>query len=387
MNSLRPITRRLCVWAMAASVLSSSLGLPLSGCANRSPIRIGFAGELTGRQADLGVHGRNGAQLAVETINAAGGVAGRPIELVVRDDRGTPEGAQTADRELMGKGVVAIIGHMTSAQTVAGRSATEPAKMVLFSPAASTPELSGLDDFFFRITPTHLDQANILAQHVYHKRGLARIAVIYDTDNAAYAESYADAFAKSLESMGGQVVARISFASSRDPNLASLVTELRIANPAGLLIIASPLDTALLAQHTRLSGWNVPLFSSAWAQTEGLIQNGGQAVEGIEIMIAFDVNSQSAAYQKFKTRYQASFGHAPTFAAGEAYEVVLVLAAALGKTGGRAEGLPQALLKTHDFEGLIGKISLDAYGDVARTLFLVSIRNGEFVTLAAVEPK
>lgn len=124
---------------MAASVLGSSLGLPLSGCAYRSPIRVGFAGELTGRQADLGVHGRNGAQLAVEAINAAGGVAGRPIELLVRDDRGTSEGAQAADRELISEGVVAIIGHMTSAQTVAGRLVTELAKMVLFSPAASTP--------------------------------------------------------------------------------------------------------------------------------------------------------------------------------------------------------------------------------------------------------
>lgn len=247
--------------------------------------------------------------------------------------------------------------------------------------------MSGLDDFFFRITPTHLDQANTLAQHVYHKRGLTRMAIIYDQDNAAYTGSYADAFAKSLNGMGGQLVARISFASSREPDLASLVAELRAADPAGLLIIASPLDTALLAQRTRLSGWNVPLFSSAWAQTEGLTQNGGQAVEGIEIMIAFDVNSQLPAYQKFKTRYQERFGRAPTFAAGEAYEAVLVLAAALDQTGGRAEGLPQALLKTRDFEGLIGKISLDAYGDVARTLFLVSIRSGEFVTLTAVEPK
>ncbi|CAG0964133.1 partial Leucine-, isoleucine-, valine-, threonine-, and alanine-binding protein, partial [Anaerolineae bacterium] len=123
----------------------------LVSCAGNVPIRVGFVAQLTGVQAELGVQERNGVQLAVEEINAAGGIAGRPIELIVQDDLGTPEGAQAADRELIGAGVVAIVGHATSAQTISGLAVTNPARIVMLSPTATTPELSGLDDYFFRI--------------------------------------------------------------------------------------------------------------------------------------------------------------------------------------------------------------------------------------------
>ncbi len=114
------------------SLLHGILGLSISGCAGQEVIRVGFSGELTGRNADLGIQGRNGAQLAVETLNANGGVNGQSIELLIRDDLGTHDGAQTADRELIEAKVVAIIGHMTSGQGVAGYPVTEEAGMVIF---------------------------------------------------------------------------------------------------------------------------------------------------------------------------------------------------------------------------------------------------------------
>ncbi len=360
------------------------LVITLNGCANKSPVRVGFAGELTGTQADLGVHGRDGAQLAIDTLNAAGGINGRPIELIVRDDLGTPEGARAADRELIDAGVVAIIGHMTSRQTLAAITVTQEAGMVLISPATSTPSLSGQDDLFFRITPTNLDQASVFARYIYQQRKLARMGIIYDLDNAAYSESYADIFAQATNELGGAIVERVNFSAAARPDLAPLIATLRAAEPDGLLIIASALDTAFIAQRVRLSGWDVALFSSAWAQTETLIQNGGEAVEGVGFIIAYNANSQSPDYQAFKASYQSRFGREPTFAAGEAYEATLVLAAALKKTGGRAQGLPQALQDIRDFPVLDGTLSLDQYGDVKRPLFLLSIRNGQYEVIASI---
>jgi len=377
---------RLGTFVIVLGLVSGTLGLSLSGCAGREPIRVGFAAEMTGKQSDLGAHGRNGARLAVETLNAAGGIDGRPIELLVRDDQGTSEGAQAADRELIEAGVVAIVGHMTSGQTMAAYPVTEAAGMVLLSPAATTPDLSGRDDLFFRVVPSHLAQAQALARHARLEYGLARVAGVRDEDNDAYTRSYWAAFADEFRALGGQVVGEARFSSSEAPDFGSLVAELRSSDPQGVLIMASALDTAFIAQQTRLNGWQVPLFASAWAQTEVLIQTGGQAVDGLETTIVFDVNSQSPAFLDFKARYQERFGLPPTFAAGEAYEAVLVLAAALGKTGGRAQGLPQALLETQDSEGLIGRISLDAYGDAERSLFLIAVQDGRFVTVTALEP-
>jgi branched-chain amino acid transport system substrate-binding protein len=368
-------------------MLTGALAFFTSGCASWEPVRVGFAGELTGRNSDLGVQGRNGAQLAVEDINAAGGVAGRSIELVVRDDLGTPEGAQAADRELIDAGVVAIIGHMTSGQSVAALPVIEAAGMVLLSPTTSTPELSGLEDHFFRVNPDNSLEARTLARQVYRERGLDSLSVIYDADNAAYTHTFWAAFAKTYRALGGQVTGEVSFSSSEEPDFASLVGEFQRTGPDGLLIIASPLDTALIAQQTQLGGWQTPLFASGWAQTEALIQNGGQAVEEIEIVMNYDSNSQSPVFLGFQARYQERFSRAPTFAAAQAYEAMLVLAAALEKTGGQAERLPQALLETQNLEGLTGTISLNEYGDVVRTQFLITVQNGQFVTLTALEPE
>ncbi len=387
MGKKKPGNRSQHVYVILIALLGNVLSLPASGgCTRPSPIKVGFAGELTGKQSDLGVHGRDGALLAVETLNESGGVAGRSLKLLVRDDHGTPEGARAADRELIDAGVVAIIGHMTSAQSMAALPMIEEAGVVLLSPTASTTELSGLDDHFFRVTATTAQQAHLLARHIYQRRGLSRIAAIYDNDNASFTQTLWATFAQVYQDLGGQVSGEARFSSSEEPDFAHLVAKLRADDPQGLLIIASAPDTAYIAQQVRLSDWQVPLFTSAWAHTEALPQNGGRAVEGIELTIGYDANSQSPAFLDFQVRYQARFGLAPTFASVYAYDAMMVLAAALEKTNGKAKGLPQALSETRDFEGLMGAISMDAYGDADRTRFLISIQDEQFVTLTRLEP-
>ncbi len=372
---------------LTKSLLFIIVSLILStSCGGRQPITIGFAGELTGNQADLGVHGRNGAQLAVETINQAGGVVGRPLKLVVQDDLGTPEGARLADRALVEAGVVAIIGHMTSKQSLAAIPTIEKANVVLLSPTTSTSQLSGRKDLFFRVTSTADSSAISLAHHIFIERGITKTAVILDTDNIGFSQTYGEAFSETYHALGGQVVEEVHFSSTTQPDFSAAVIKLRETGAEGLLIIAAAFDAALIAQQTRLSEWPVPLFASGWSQTEILIQHGGQAVEGLEIMRIYDPNSQMPAFKVFRERYEARFGRTPSFAAAQSYEAVLVLAAALEKTRGRAKGLPEALVKIQALEGLIGPISLDEYGDAARPNVLVRVENGQFVTLANLSP-
>ncbi|OQX16131.1 MAG: hypothetical protein BWK76_11970 [Desulfobulbaceae bacterium A2] len=358
----------------------------LVDCVGTEPVRVGFVAQLTGVQAELGVQERNGVQMAVEEINASGGIAGRSIDLVVRDDLGTPEGAQAADRELMQAGVVAIIGHATSGQTIAGLAVTNPARVVMLSPTASTPELNGRDDFFFRITYSLADRAQALALHIYQRRNLTRVAVIYDTDNTAYSRTYLEEFAGKYQSLGGSLAVQADFSSRAQPDFASLVARLHAADSDGLLIIASDVDTAMIAQQARLRGWLVPLFSTAWAQTEALVTNGGKAVEGLEIEIAYPLDAQTPVCLDFKTRYQDRFGWTPSFSAALGYEAAHVLAAALNKTAGKADGLAQALVSIKNFKGLIDTFSIDRYGDVVRPFHLGTIRDGKYVDLEALKP-
>lgn len=355
-------------------------------CAEKASIKVGFVAQLTGVQAELGVQERNGVQMAVEEINAAGGVDGRPIELVVRDDLGKPEGAQTANRELINVGVVAIIGHATSGQTMAGLAVTNPAKVVMLSPTATTPKLSGLDDFFFRTLHNLTGRARALAQHICQVRKITRVAIIFDADNADYTKAYQEAFADRYQSLGGMMTADTGFSSRAQPDFTPMVAQLRASNPDGLLIIAADIDTALIAQRTRLMGWTIPLFTSSWAQTETLVNNGGQAVEGLELEIAIAVGDQAPDYLNFKTQYQARFGQSPSFGAVLGYEAARVMATALQKTGGEAEGLRQALLSIKNFKGLADTFSFDRYGDVVRPFYMGVIHNGKYVDIMASEP-
>jgi branched-chain amino acid transport system substrate-binding protein len=384
MNAIKLVCKSM--WRkIPACLLIGIIASFLVNCTGKEPIRVGFVAQLTGVQAELGVQERNGVQLAVEEINAAGGVARHSIELIVQDDLGTPEGAQVADRELIKTGVVAIIGHATSTQTIAGLTVTNPAHVVMLSPTATTPELSGLDDFFFRLSYSLVDRAHALAQRIYQGRNITRVAVIYDTDNTAYSKAYLQAFADKYQSLGGQLVAEVNFSSKAQPDFAPSIAQLRASNPDGLLIIAADIDTALIAQRTRLMDWPIPLFTTSWAQTETLIYNGGQAVEGLEIEIANAVNNQSPDLVDFITRYQARFGQAPNFGATLGYEAAKVLAAALLITGGKAEGLPQALLSIKNFKGLSDTFSFDKYGDVIRSFYLSTIHDGKYVDIATLK--
>lgn len=356
-----------------------TLGFVLKEFINEKPILIGFAAQLTGVQAELGVQERNGVQLAVEKINASGGIAGRKLELKVRDDLSVPEKAQEVDHELIKAGAVAIIGHATSAQTLSGLEITNPAKVVMISPTVSTPELSGLDDYFFRVCPSFKDSAESFAQYVYRYSGVTRLAIIYDNDNAAFAKIYSTIFAEKFQSLGGEISREASFSSVTQPDFSPLLLKLRADKAEGLLIIASDNDTALIAQRTRLMGWQIPLFSTGWAATETLINKGGRAVEGIKLEQRYEQNSQSPAFLDFQASYQTRFGHAPSFGATFAYDAIMVLAAALEKTGGKPEGLKQALLEIRNFPGLIDTLSFDRFGDVERPFYLSSIYDGRFI--------
>ncbi len=347
---------------------------------------MGFVAQLTGVQAKLGVQERNGVQLAMEEINTGGGIDGRAIELVVRDDLGTPEGARTADQELIEAGVVAIIGHATSAQTLAGLSVTNPARMVMISPSTTTPELSGLEDFFFRVTNSLTDRAHALAQRVYQGRGITRLAAICDTDNSAYSKAFLNAFGQKYQALGGKLVAVVDFSSKLQPDFSPMVAKLQKGNPDGLLIIAADMDTALIAQRTRLMGGSIPLFTTAWAQTQMLIHNGGRAVEGMEIEIANTFNNQTPAYLDFKNRYRSRYGQAPAFGAPLGYETAKFLAAALKITGGKSEGLAKALIGIKNFRGLTHNYSMDRYGDAICPFYLGTIHDGKYLDIEVLMP-
>ena len=358
----------------------------LSACVEKTPIQIGYVSELSGKNAGIGVLGRNGAQLAVDGINAAGGVKGRSLELLARDSQGQEDALKSADQELINAGVVALTGHMASWESIAALPLIETQKVSLFSPTTSTPLLSGKQDYFFRLIPVNTAQVEPLADYAFEQLHLHRAAALYDRDNQAFAQTCAEGFLVRFTALGAEQVAVMPFSSSAAPDYQQIVADLRQSNPDVLLIVASAMNTALIAQQVRLSNWSVQMVSTNWAYTDEFLQNAGRAAEGTLFPSHFNPGCQTPAYLDFKQKYESAYGQPPGFAAVLSYETIKVLADVLAQGGDRPADLAQALASSRQVNGLCDKIALDAFGDAQRSLYLFRVMDGRYQLVQTIEP-
>ena len=357
----------------------------LSSCGPPTPIMIGLAVELTGKQADVGINIRDAALLAVDDINQRGGVLGHPLKLLIRDDQGNPDIARQVDAGLLQDGAFAIIGHYTSGQTAAVFDQMNLAGKVLISPSASSTDFTGKSDYFFRLTPDNDFISRALADYIYDVRGVRHLAGIYDLNNFSYASTFWELTRAQFEKRGGGISAVVSFESG-ETDLSELVQKIKTSGADGLLIISSAVDTAMISQYARQDGLDLPRFAASWAQTDQLLEKGGRAVEGLVLCTTNNPNDTSAAYLKFVEQFRARYGRSPFFATTQAYETVLVLAHALEQTGGMEQGLPAALSTIKNFQGVQGTISFDEFGDVSRAVYIIQVKGGRFVTLKTIPP-
>lgn len=351
----------------------------LTACQDPPPIKIGFAGGLTGRHSDLGVYGRNGVLLAVEEANSKGGINGRAIELLVMDDQQDPAIAATVDNQLIDAGVVAIIGHFTSAMSVAAAPITNSRKVLLFSPTTSTNQLSGHDDHFIRVMSPSRYTTEKLATHVFDRLNLRRLVIVYDDKNQAFADDWLDGFRQFATSRNATVTP-VAFTPHPDYPFSSLPDSINAQSPDGLLIIAAALDAAMICQQVRKEGSTYPIFTTMWSMSDEFIQHGGSAVEGVTFANWFDPDHPSESSRRFRDTFSRRFGHPPTFAAHFAYETAIILIDGLRRNDNPLE-LKDTILLQKIYDGTQGTIEFDRYGDPVRDLFLMTVRNGRFVRL------
>jgi len=352
-----------------------------SNATDSNPIKIGFVGGLTGKSSDLGIQGRNGAMLAVEDINRQGGINGRPLHLITKDDKQDPQTALKVDKELIDAGVIAIIGHITSTMTEAVLPFLNERKLLLISPTASTNKLTGIDDYLVRVINPNIVLSDLEAEYAGKSLKLGRMAILYDLSNRAYSEDFAQNYQAAFERLGGKVISTDTYSTGPDVSFKKLAQTLLSTKPDGVLIVARATDTAMICQHIRMAGSKIPIFISGFAQTPDLLRHGGPAVEGIIATMYVDHDSAMESWVKFKERYRARFGEVePTFVVVMAYETVMVVQEALSRNPDPKQ-LKEAILKQQTFQGLQGPFEIDAYGDAKRKAYVVTVRNHRFTII------
>lgn len=348
----------------------------------RDKILIGFAGEITGINSDLGVYGRNGAILAAEEINAIGGINGREVKLLIKDDEGLPEKAVKVTRELIDSGVTAIIGHMTSSQTMVSLPIIEKEKVILLSPTTSTPKLTGLDDFFFRVQGSSGYSARALGKFSGTINNLDHVLVIRDIANNDYTEPFKYEYLSGFLIEEKKSFKEITFSSTEDIFWNRKFKKIDTSEFQGVFIIASPRSTASIIQALKNKNENLIFMSSSWGATHSLIMHGGGAVEGTFVSLSGVVDKSLDEYKIFQEKYKNRFGQQPSFAANHGYHALKLLAIGLAKNGGKREGLKEALLSIDKYKYFHGGRGFDRFGDSYLKAVIFKVEDGKFVEIS-----
>lgn len=346
------------------------------GCGQSQTIKLGYVAGLTGRLADLGTGGRNGALLAAEEINSAGGIKGRQLDLLVRDDQSDTNLSLQLDRELIDAGAVAIVGHVISATSLATIPLMNSRQVLMLSPTVRTAALTGIDDYFFSLITPIWPATEQQANYAFNQ-GIKTMAMVYDLNNRQYSEDWTGSFAKYYTNKSGEIVNTVTVSSTGKIDYADTSRKIIESGASGVLLVLGAVDTAMICQHLRKAGSNIVIFTSSWPVTAEFIKLAGKAASGIIMSSPFYDNDVTPSFTAFQKKFIDRFGNAPNYAAVYSYEAVKVIASSL-EINADAKQLKQTLLQQKTFAGVTGPFSFDSFGDTIRGNYLLTVRNGRF---------
>lgn len=357
---------------LALILLGGALWLYL-GSADRSPIRIGLAVNLTGHGGTAGEYVREGMMLAVEQVNREGGINGRMLELIVKDDMNTPEGIRAADQALIDAGVMIIVGHVTSRNTLIAYPEVTSRGVLLFTPYSATNRLSGKDDLFIRTSVDTKQYGGGMAR-LLNEVDASTTALLMDMSNRSFVTEYFD----EIHGHRPAGYAKVELHSRTDLDWDSLIRQLLSRQPDAIVFLTEVSMTGIAAQKLRAAGYRGPMFATLWAQSPDLMRFGGAAVEGMSLVTFIDPDNQRPEYQVFREQVLRRLGREPNARSTRAYEAIQILAEAMRKSPELTVGELREQLLRGSFNTLMGKVEFDAYGDVARPIYEIKVSQGRF---------
>ncbi len=345
-------------------------------------IKIGFIAPLTGDFANFGQPVHNAEVLAVEQINAAGGINGKQIQAIYEDGKCNGQDAVSAAQKLINiDGVKAIIGGFCSGETVPVVPIAEQNKVLLFSPGASSPALTNSSPYFFRDYPSDAAQGEMLADVAYNKKNWRLVAFVQEQTD--WAVALYGAFSKRFESLGGKVINE-SFPSNAT-DLRSLLAKLKAQNPDALFldIQMTPAIERVLRQMKEL-GWKPPLFSTDVIMSDSQLMSANAVQLEGALAAEFLPNAGDPKFQQFIQAYRAKYGQQdPPMQnyLSAVYDAVYLLRDGIAAVGYDGAKLATWSRTINGWQGASGAITINAAGDRIGSHTLEIIHNGQKVPI------
>ncbi|WP_298981152.1 ABC transporter substrate-binding protein [Caldilinea sp.] len=356
---------------------------------NVEPIYIGVSGPLTGPNARYGEQWIKGFDLALEEINGAGGVHGRPLAYIFEDSQSDPkQSVVVAQKFVADPRIIVELGDFASPASMAASPIYQRGGLVQFGFTNSHPDFTkGGGEYTWSNSVTQAQAAPALAEYTVVDLGLDRLAVFYL--NTDWGKSTFDLYARRAEELGATIVAAEAYLPE-EKDFRSALTRARDANPNGLVLISYQADGALIAQQIKQAGLDVPIVGAGSLQSPDFLKLGGDAVEGVYIQGQFLPTDPRPHVKNVVDRYVAKYNETPDFFAIHAYDTMKLIAQAIELGGPTREGVLKGLYQLKDVPSVIyEKANFDPETRrVVNPQFVnLQVVNGEFVLWDGVKPE
>lgn len=361
--------------------LVAALALLLVACGTSAPsepeqIKIGYIGPLTGDAASYGVDTVNGVIMAVDEINAAGGIGGHQVRLIAEDGRCSGTDSASAAQKLVNiDNVIAIIGGQCSGETLAAAPIAEAAGIPMISPVSSSPDVTDAGDFIFRVYPSDALKTKAMAKYL-KERELTKVATI--SENTDFAIAFRNALRENMEE-GSLVFDEVVEPNTKD--FRTLFTRLQKEEFDIFFPNAqSPATMALMITQLREAGLEQQMITHDVGDSLTLIDLAPEAIEDLHVINVPSAGENGDFLQKFTEK----FGNPPSTLAFSAhsYDATMTLFDAIISAGTEGSAIRDALYALEGHEGVVGTFSFDENGDVIGIPYVLKeFKNGQIVTI------
>ncbi len=318
------------------------------------PVVVGVSGPLTGQYAQYGADWRRGFDLAVEEVNASGGINGRPLAYQFEDSQSDPrQSVAIAQKFVSDARIVMELGDFSSAASMAASPIYQRGKLVQFGFTNSHPDFTKGGDYMWSNAPNQADDMPVLAAYA-SKLGLKRLGIAYI--NSDWGRTSKDLFVKAAEANGATIAAAEAYLPD-EQDFRSMLVRLRDAKPDGLVLVSYYPDGAQIMRQVRALDMRQPVVAAGSVYSPKFLELGGDAVNGVYTNTNFFPNDARPAIQRFVQTYTAKYGNQPGAYNARAYDAMIVAASVLRQYGTSRQAV-------HDGLGKIENVPSVVYGSV-----------------------
>jgi branched-chain amino acid transport system substrate-binding protein len=376
-NSRSNVFRSLLSCTLLASAFFIT-GCRTTGGPAGNEIPIGEFASLTGGTATFGQSSHNGDALAIEEINAAGGVLGKQLHLITEDDQSKTEDAVAGVQKLVNSDhVAALLGEVASSRSMAGAPIAQQAHVPMISPASTNEDVTKRGDYIFRVCFIDPFQGQTMARFALNSLGKRRAAVLTDVKQD-YSVGLDEAFKHTYSTSGGTIVSEQSY-SSGDKDFHAPLTSIKAANPDVIFVPGYYTEVSLIIRQARELGITVPILGGDGWDSQELTKGAEQQFNNTYFSNHFATEDPDSTVQNFVKKYQAKYNILPDAMAALGYDAARILADAIKRAGSTDSlALKNAIASTKDFPGVTGHITIDKDRNASKPLTIIKIVDGKF---------